>query len=569
MKNFLNLRHLGVLLLLLCNMSVFAGDLVTKQVVINVDAPGSLSNKIGSTQKYNITSLKLIGELNGADVSFIRDMAGCNIYGGATRGHLEMLDLEDADIIKGNTPFLYHQNGLIGYGPTWIAATIDNDNWICSYMFENCVSLKSIVLPKNTIKIADYAFYGCTALSAITLSSKLDEVRVNAFYGSNRLSAITIGNLQQWVEQYNSIGSRIPREKAHLFMENQEILDLKIPSTITKIDSSCFSAFSYLSSVSIPNSIVVIGKNAFEDCIGLRQVNIESLDSWLGVKFENETSNPLYYAGDLCLNGKSLDEAIIEEKKNICDYAFIHCTSLKKLVISFGTNSIGGRAFLDCNNLVELSLPSSLTSIGVYAFGSCCSLKNLIIPSSVTSISSGAFEDCSGLTNLSLPSSVTSISSGAFSGCSGLTNLSLPSSVTLIGSGAFQGCSSLTSLSLPSNVTSIGSSAFDGCSSLRSIYAYMTEPQNISSDVFDGVDKHKCVLYVPKGCRQNFWLTDGWGDFENIVEYDVTGIDKTMVSSDVNETSRYSVNGQRLTAPIKGVNIVKYSDGSVRKEIVK
>ncbi len=48
-----------------------------------------------------------------------------------------------------------------------------------------------------------------------------------------------------------------------------------------------------------------------------------------------------------------------------------------------------------------------------------------------------------------------------------------------------------------------------------------------------------------------------------------TGIDNTTMSSDVKEVSRYSVNGQRLTAPIKGVNIVKYSDGSVRKEIVK
>lgn len=48
-----------------------------------------------------------------------------------------------------------------------------------------------------------------------------------------------------------------------------------------------------------------------------------------------------------------------------------------------------------------------------------------------------------------------------------------------------------------------------------------------------------------------------------------TGIDNTMVSSEVKEVSRFSSQGQRLTAPTKGVNIVKYSDGSVRKEIVK
>ena len=48
-----------------------------------------------------------------------------------------------------------------------------------------------------------------------------------------------------------------------------------------------------------------------------------------------------------------------------------------------------------------------------------------------------------------------------------------------------------------------------------------------------------------------------------------TGIDNTMVSSEVKEVSRFSSQGQRLTAPTKGVNIVKYCDGSVRKELVE
>ena len=57
--------------------------------------------------------------------------------------------------------------------------------------------------------------------------------------------------------------------------------------------------------------------------------------------------------------------------------------------------------------------------------------------------------------------------------------------------------------------------------------------------------------------------------FENIVEFDATGIDKTTTSTDVEEVSRYSVNGQRLVGPTKGLNIVKYSDGSVKKVAVK
>ena len=74
---------------------------------------------------------------------------------------------------------------------------------------------------------------------------------------------------------------------------------------------------------------------------------------------------------------------------------------------------------------------------------------------------------------------------------------------------------------------------------------------------------------MPKGHWQDSWLTDGWSDFENIVEFDVTDINKVIENSDEKELSRYSVNDLRLPTPIKGVNIVKYSDGSVRKEIVK
>lgn len=74
-------------------------------------------------------------------------------------------------------------------------------------------------------------------------------------------------------------------------------------------------------------------------------------------------------------------------------------------------------------------------------------------------------------------------------------------------------------------------------------------------------------------CMKNDW---GFYNFDasqtlarRIQIVPATDINKTTVSSEVQEVARYSLNGQRLIAPTKGVNIVKYSDGSVRKEIVK
>ena len=91
----------------------------------------------------------------------------------------------------------------------------------------------------------------------------------------------------------------------------------------------------------------------------------------------------------------------------------------------------------------------------------------------------------------------------------------------------------------------------------------------MGSDVFCNVDKKNCTLYIPQGTESDYLLADVWGDFKNIVEFDATGIDKTTTSTDVKEVSRYSVNGQRLVGPTKGLNIVKYSDGSVKKVAVE
>ena len=139
----------------------------------------------------------------------------------------------------------------------------------------------------------------------------------------------------------------------------------------------------------------------------------------------------------------------------------------------------------------------------------------------------------------------------------------------VIGSRAFLGCSGLTSLTLPADITSIGDEAFQGCSGLTSIYVYAEKVPKIDSNAFKGVDAKKCTVYVPMGTYDDYWLSDFGDYFENIVEFDVTGIDKTTTSTDVEEVTRYSVNGQRLSAPTKGLNIVKYSDGSVKKVSVQ
>ena len=299
-----------------------------------------------------------------------------------------------------------------------------------------------------------------------------------------------------------------------------------------------------------------IGEYAFHDCSGLTSLTLPA-----GITSISDCA----FEGCSGLTSLTLPAGIT----SIGSRAFYSCSGLMSLTLPTGITSIGEYAFEGCSGLTSLTLPASITSIGEYAFDKCSGLTSLTLPVGITSISNGAFMGCSGLTSLTLHAGITSIGISAFAYCSGLTSLTLPAGITSIGDVAFSGCSGLTSLILPASITSIGSYAFSSCSGLTSIYVYPDIVPKMGSDVFYDVDKKNCTLYVPQGTKQDYFLADVWGNFENIVEYDPTGIDKTTTSTDVEEVSRYSVNGQRLVGPTKGLNIVKYSDGSVKKVAVQ
>ncbi len=461
------------------------GDLITKQITIKLEEAGTLPSKIGDTKKYKITNLKIMGEINGTDLRFIREMAGCDYKGMGTEGKLVTLDLSEAKIVEGGD-FYY---GYYDY--------YDHH----SYYYTTSDDV-----------IGDYAFSGCSSLTSLTL-----------------------------------------------------------PSSVTSIGGHAFEKCSGLTSLTLPSSVTSIGEFAFRYCSGLTSLTIPS-----GVT-------------------------------TIDYYAFADCRGLTSLTLPSSVTSIGGYAFAWCSGLTSLTLPSSVTSIGDYAFAWCSGLTSLTLPSSVTSIGGHAFAWCSGLTSLTLPSSVTEIDWSTFERCNNLkecnclldsdletclayshddwtkipvdeikyyhngqelTKLEIPSGVDKIGSYSFYKGVNLTSLTLPSSVTSIGSSAFEGCSGLTSVYVSWKSPLSIFASTFKDANTEKCILYVPKGTYDDYWLSN-WGIFANIVEYDATGINHIMTSGDAKEISRYAADGQRLEVPAKGLNIVKYSDGCVKKVVVQ
>ena len=297
----------------------------------------------------------------------------------------------------------------------------------------------------------------------------------------------------------------------------------------------------------------------------------------------------LYYRHYDGLSG-GVRELYVDENDVLGDYMFSGCSALTSLILPSNVTEIGNSAFVNCRGLTSMKIPSSVTNIGDCAFLNCSGLTSLVISSGVTKIGDSAFRNCSGLTSLVIPSGVTEIgffafrncsglislviSSGvidgsAFENCSGLTSLIISSGVTKIDSSAFKNCSGLTSLVIPSGVTEIGWFAFENCSGLTSIYVYAEHIYTSGLVAFEGCDKNNCKVYVPKGTYDYYIKYSDFRYFKNIEEFDATGIDNVITPFHAKEVSRYSINGQRLSAPTKGLNIVTYSDGSVKKVAVQ
>ena len=431
--------------------------------------------------------------------------------------------------------------------------------------FDGCSGLTSLTLPSGVTSIGDWAFRDCSGLTSIyAYLEKIPELGSNVFTGCNAKNCILYvptGTYDDYlVSEFGYFENIVDGINKDGLITRQ--ITLKLDEAGTLPDRIGENQKYLITNLKIVGKINGTDLKFIREMAG-RDFNGKKTDGKLSILDLSEAK--IVAGGDAYVQ---YSDNYYTYNDELGKYAFYGCSGLTSLTIPSGVTSISDLAFEGCSGLTSLTIPSSVTSIGWYAFSGCSGLTSLTIPSGVTSIGNQTFYGCSGLTSLTIPSGVTSIGGCAFEGCSGLTSLTIPSGVTEIGYGAFRDCSGLTSLTIPSGVTSIGYYAFKGCSGLTSIYVYTKKLPELGSDVFTGCDAKNCILYVPTGTYDDYLVSE-FGYFEKIVEFDASGIDKVTTSTNAKEVSRYSANGQRLSAPAKGLNIVKYSDGSVKKVVVQ
>ncbi len=216
------------------------------------------------------------------------------------------------------------------------------------------------------------------------------------------------------------------------------------------------------------------------------------------------------------------------------------------------------------DKITSLNLESEMTTIGDYAFFWLSKVKEAHIPEGVTSIGDYAFSGCAALEWLYIPYGVKTIGQSAFAACISLFRVFMPYGVTSIGGGAFGFCTELYFVAIPATVTTIGDQAFYYCSDLRYLDNFATNPQSINANVFDGVDKTKCTLYVPDYAEANYnkptWIEFSKETFESSGDFEGTSL-------------HYSFDFETGTMTITGTGLMpdgSFSDGgSVLNQINK
>ena len=239
------------------------------------------------------------------------------------------------------------------------------------FLSNSMETLKSLTIGKFVNEIEQEAFsYCCDSLQMLRIEDGNETLKLS--------------KLSFWrVRSVDSLDCYIGRNLDYVDVTNPfmhiQFNSIILGDSVTSICDYMFDGCcSRVEKITLPNSIVSIGKFAFRDA-RLSEITIPN------------------------------------SVTNMGDGVFDGCWKLKSVTMSNSVTSIGNRCFYDCSRLENITLPDCLTSIGNSAFNSCDSLKNIVIPDGVINIGDYAFGGC-GLTSITIPNSVSNLGKYVFSG---------------------------------------------------------------------------------------------------------------------------------------------------------
>lgn len=532
MKRFLSLFLLLTTALIAMAQEAYKqkDDHYFNQVVLQVTAPGTLEQAYYNASPSSIQGLKVEGPMNEADMRFIASLSAPG-----NLGSLHSINLHDAQLERIPDNCFKGQTYVTNF---YFPATLKE---IGSFAFAHVGSLQEITLPEGLERIGEQAFVGTVQTKNLVIPASVVQIGDGAFAHLKKAVSVSVaaGNPAFKVDNGLLIDLRTNR-LLQCFVYRTGELDL--PGTLESIGGLAFGTASKLTSIHIPASIKEIGEDAFAATYALASIEVETASEHFvsvdGVLFNKAQTTLICYPTSKHGTAYTVPATVRE----LATGAFQECG--------------GGNAYKDIKKssekkkvaLAHIRLPEGLEKIGKYAF------------------------TYTGVADINIPKTVREIGKECFY-YSDIETIEVPEGVTRIEDGTFAYCYSLETLSLPSTLRHIGAKVFCMDDRMTTLNISAQTPPTLNDETFNLLGA-TLALHVPKGSKKAYERAAGWSDFSfDSIEDDlkvVTALQTVpQAQAEAVEVARYNLSGCRLSAPERGVNLVKMSDGRVKKVLVE
>ena len=255
-------------------------------------------------------------------------------------------------------------------------------------VFAECSGLTSIIISDNVTSLGNYSFAECSSLASLVIGNNVKTVVLGDCIG---LKSIVVG---ESVEKINLSGcTSLEKIEWNAINYTEEIRLAKFISKLSSvvfgdkvkhIPASFFSQLNYfneslnISEITIPESVISIGEDAFYGCENLTKVNyLGTADKWVEIDFVDEYSNPISVS-NFYIKDELVEDVELTSASQVKDFAFYNCTSLKSLKIGDTVESIGENAFYGCTGLNFVEIGSNVQKIEENAFAGSDSINSVV-----------------------------------------------------------------------------------------------------------------------------------------------------------------------------------------------
>lgn len=298
------------------------------------------------------------------------------------------------------------------YSKLMMVTMPDSVTSVGAHAFHYCKSLKSITLPDSVTFVGEYAFAHCDMLQSFVIPSSLTTLPAHMFYDCSKLAGVTI------------------------------------PLTVTEIEGNPFTACKRITDFSVaPGHPVfkVIDRVLYDTT--RKSVIAAPYPAIVGALRTYTVPDGTAAIAPGAFYGSKLESiAIPDSVRVIGDEAFYSCTVLKKIALPPQLESIGEWALANCIGLTHVTIPDSVTFIGDCAFNRCSGLRSMTLSSGMTAIPDGFLTNSYLLRELTIPDGVTAIGDSALAYCDSLGTVVIPAGVTFIAPDAFEKSPNVTLL---------------------------------------------------------------------------------------------------------------------------